>query len=200
MAKKKADRYRGPDGLTAREREFVPAYVQTLLETGGVGNATLACRRIGVTPKQATNAGHALMKSPRVQSAIAAHGDMLAKKYDVTSERILFELSKLAYNGMSKFARKTEEGDLYFDFSAATPDELDAITELTVDEYMDGKGENAREVKRVRFKLERRGALELLGKHKKLFSEGIFEADNSPESKSDAELLKIINQRKEERK
>jgi phage terminase small subunit len=43
---------------------------------------------------------------------------------------------------------------------------------VTVDEFMDGRGEHAREVRRVKFKLASKiAALEFLGKHHKLYTD-----------------------------
>jgi hypothetical protein len=53
-----------------------------------------------------------------------------------------------------------------------TREQAAAIQEITLDAYTEGRGEQVREVKRTRFKLaDKRGALELLGKHLKLWVE-----------------------------
>ena len=63
---------------------------------------------------------------------------------------------------------------MHVDLSKVTRDQAAAIHEITVDEYMEGKGEDARRVKRTRFKLcDKDRSLELLGKHLKLFTERV---------------------------
>jgi hypothetical protein len=53
-----------------------------------------------------------------------------------------------------------------------TPAQTAALAEVTVEQFMDGRGEEAREVRRVRFRLASKiDALELLGKHHKLYVE-----------------------------
>ena len=45
---------------------------------------------------------------------------------------------------------------------------------LVVDEYMDGRGEDARDIKRTRFKLaDKKAALESIGRHLGMFTDKI---------------------------
>jgi hypothetical protein len=58
------------------------------------------------------------------------------------------------------------------DFSSLTRNQAAALVEVTVEHFMDGRGEDAREVRRIRLKLANKiDALELLGKHHKLYVE-----------------------------
>lgn len=50
------------------------------------------------------------------------------------------------------------------DFSRLTRDQTAALVEVTGEDFVDGRGENARELRRIRI-----NALELLGKHYKLY-------------------------------
>jgi hypothetical protein len=161
----------GPDGLTIRERRFVAAFVATVMETNGKGNGTKAAIAAGWPERSAAQRASNLMKMPHIKSAIAVHVDMHYTSWDITTERILTELRALAFTGMSKFARKGSDGLLYFDFSEATPEEIDALTELTTEEYQEGRGESAKQVIKNRIKTDRVRALELLGKYKKMWTD-----------------------------
>ena len=61
-------------------------------------------------------------------------------------------------------------GDPVLDFSQLTRDQAAALVEVTGEDFVDGRGENACELRRIRIKLANRiNALELLGKHYKLY-------------------------------
>ena len=73
---------------------------------------------------------------------------------------------------MQDYMRIGPNGDPVLDFANLTRDQAAALQEVTVESYMNGGGENAREVKKVRFKLaDKRAALVDLGRHHKLFTD-----------------------------
>jgi hypothetical protein len=58
------------------------------------------------------------------------------------------------------------------EISEFSRDQAAALQEITVETFMDGRGEDAREVRRVKFKLaDKRAALVDLGRHHKLFTD-----------------------------
>ena len=64
-------------------------------------------------------------------------------------------------------------GDPFLDFSKLTRDRAAALAEVAVEEFVDGRCENARAVKRVKFKLhDKRAALVDLGRHLGMFRKG----------------------------
>jgi phage terminase small subunit len=91
-------------------------------------------------------------------------------KFDLSAERILGELAALGLANMLDFVTLDEDGQPHFDIAALTRAQGAAIQELIIDEYVDGRGTGARQVKRVRVKLANKtDALNSLGKHLGLF-------------------------------
>jgi Terminase small subunit len=90
----------------------------------------------------------------------------------MTAQQVLEELTKLALANMQDYMKPGLDGDPVLDFAKLTREQASALQEVTVDRYTEGRGEDAREVKRVKFKLaDKLRALELLGKHYGLFNE-----------------------------
>ena len=145
--------------LTRRQALFVAAYL-------ACGNAAQAAREAGYSVKGAQVTGCKLLTNPKVQGAIAKATDQRLDQYHVTADRVIRELALIGFANMQDYMQATEGGDPYLDFSALTRDQAAALQEVTVERYTEGRGADAREVKRVKFKLgDKKGALVELGKH-----------------------------------
>jgi len=100
--------------------------------------------------------------------------------------------------------RAGPDGDPYLDFSKLTRDQAAALAEVTVEDFKDGRGEDARNVRKVRFKLaDKKGALVDLGRHFGLFREkvelsgrdgGPVEVREAPPPMTRAEVAKAVRQ------
>ena len=92
----------------------------------------------------------------------------------MTGREVLEELSKLGRANMADYMQVGPGGDPVLNFAALTRDQAAALVEVTVEDFLDGRGEDAREVRRVKFKLsDKRGPLVDLGKHLGLFKERV---------------------------
>lgn len=155
------------DDLTPKQRRFVEEYLIDL-------NATQAAIRAGYSAKTAAVIGAENLRKPNIASAIEARQSALAEKHGVTVERIVMELAKLGFSNMADYMRCMPGGDPYLDFSALTRDQAAALVEVTVEDYTEGRGEDARDVKRVKFKLaDKRAALVDLGRHLGMFKDKV---------------------------
>jgi phage terminase small subunit len=91
-------------------------------------------------------------------------------KYNVTAESVIGELAKIGFANMQDYLRIGADGEPIFDYAKITRDQAAAIQEVIIEDFKDGRGENARDVRRIRFKLaDKRAALTDLGRHLGLF-------------------------------
>jgi phage terminase small subunit len=113
-----------------------------------------------------------LLKNAKFSARIAELAEQAAQGAVMTAQEALVELTRLARANMQDYMRVGPDGDPVLDYSKLTRDQAAALQEVTVDTYTDGRGDDAREVKRVKFKLaDKLRALELIGKHHALFTE-----------------------------
>lgn len=149
--------------LTPLQARFVEEYLVDL-------DATKSAIRAGYSPKSAHVTASRMLRLAKVQDAIARAQESLAKRTEITPDKVLKELAKLGFSNMADYIKIGSNGDPYIDLSALTRDQASAISEVVVDDFMDGRGEDAREVRRVKFKLHGKiEALTLIGKHLGMF-------------------------------
>lgn len=154
-------------GLNPKQQRFVAEYLKDL-------NATQAAIRAGYKADNADVTGPRLLGNVGVASAIAFGQAKLAEKAGVTAERVVAELAKLGFANMQDYMRVGVDGDPWLDFSQLTRDQAAALTEVTVEDFKEGRGEDARDVRRVKFKLaDKRAALVDLGRHLGMFVENV---------------------------
>jgi phage terminase small subunit len=150
-------------GLTRKQAMFVAEYLVDL-------NATQAAIRAGYSARNAGKIGPELLGKTRVSAAIEVAQEARAQRTGITADRVVAELAKLAFVNMADYLRANPGGDPYLDFSALTRDQAAALSEVTVEDFKHGRGEDARDVRRVKFKLaDKRAALVDLGRHLGLF-------------------------------
>lgn len=116
--------------------------------------------------------GEEMMSKPWMRDYIKYVRDKIRENMEPTKERILQELSSLAFSNMADFIVIQDDGSSYTDFSNLTREQMAAISEITVDTYMEGRGEDAETVKSVKFKLApKAAAIELLGKNQRMWTD-----------------------------
>lgn len=151
--------------LTPKQERFCEEYLVDL-------NATAAARRAGYSAQTAGAIGGENLGKPEIASRIAELRKARSEKVQVDAERVLRELCLLGFSNMADFVRTQEDGSAYTDFSMLTREQAAAIQELTVEEYTEGRGEEAKPVKRTKFKLaDKKGALVEIGRHLGMFDD-----------------------------
>lgn len=149
--------------MTPKQQRFVEEYLIDL-------NATQAATRAGYSEKTAYSIGQENLKKPEIAAAIEERRKTITEKLEITQERVLAELAKIGFANMQDYMVAGSNGDPYLDFSGLTRDQAAALAEVTVEDFTDGRGDDARDVRRVKFKLyDKRAALVDIGKHLGMF-------------------------------
>jgi phage terminase small subunit len=153
--------------LNERQRRFVDEYLKDL-------NATQAAIRAGYSKKTSEQTASRLLSFVKVKEAIAEAMKNREKRTEITQDKVLRELAKIGFANMADYMKAGADGDPYLDFSKLTPDQAAALVEVTVEDFKDGRGEDARDVRRVKFKLaDKRAALVDIGKHLGMFKDRV---------------------------
>jgi phage terminase small subunit len=155
-------------------------------------NAAQAAIRAGYSAKTARVIGHENLTKPDIAAAIEKAMAERAERTRLTGDMVVDELRKIGFANMADYMKSTREGYPYLDFSALTRDQTAALAEVTVEDFVDGRGEETHAVKRVKFKLhEKLSALDKLGRHLGLFDAKHKQPD-APIEVTDEELRATV--------
>jgi phage terminase small subunit len=144
--------------LSAKQQRFIAEYMPDL-------NATQAAIRAGYGERGASVQANRLLRNAKVAAEIAERTGERLMKLEITAERVLEELARIAFADTRRLYRAN-----------GTPkaiDELDADTAAAlaaIDVHEPGSGRGL--VRRYRM-ADKLAALTLLGKHLKLFTEKV---------------------------
>lgn len=155
------------EGLTARQWAFVREYIVDL-------NGTQAALRAGYSPKVARVHAARMMTDDNILAEIDRLKTRRADKLELTAEKVLAEIMRLAFTDIGQAF--TPEGALK-PLHEMPEDVRRAISAVEVDELV-VDGAAIGRTKKIRF-WDKRGSLELLGKHLKLFTERLELEDGS---------------------
>lgn len=143
-----------------------PQHRQFLREWLVCRHGEKAALAAGYAERSARSTASTILAREDVRAAIAEAEGKLQATHEDELERILDELRRIAFGGLGDFLRVTPDGDPFIDLSRASREDLNTLDSAEIEDFTDGRGENARDVRRVKIKrADRLKALELLGKH-----------------------------------
>lgn len=152
-------------GLTPKQAKFVEQYLIDL-------NATQAAIRAGYSPKTARSVGAENLTKPAIQAALTAERARLAATLQVTPERVLQEYARLAFADLRRVAAWDTNGVTFHDSAILTDDEAAAIAEVSEDTRIVTTEQGEVKTVKKRLKLhDKKGALDSLARHLKIFSD-----------------------------
>ncbi len=134
--------------------------------------------------------GKAFLRRDMVVKALDLIDRDRRERHHVTADKLTEEYAKIGFANMGDYLDAAKRGDHYFE--DLDRDQRAALAEVTIEEYMDGRGESARDVKKVKFKLhDKKGSLDSLGRHLGIFIDRV-------EVKNEM-AIKLANMTREER-
>lgn len=146
--------------LSVLEAKFVMEYLKD-------GNGQEAALRAGYQQTKgsaAVTATH-LLKKPNLAAALRTQLEAQAARALISADMVMRELALLGFANMQDFL-SGDGAERVLDLSKLTRAQAAAIQEYIVEEYVEGRGDDARVVKRTKFKLAPKAApLEMLAKH-----------------------------------
>jgi len=150
-------------GLKDKQEKFCNEYLIDL-------NATQAAIRAGYSENSAAVIGFENLRKPNIKARLQELRQAIAAKVEITPEMVVAEYAKIGFANLDRFVG-LEDGLPRFDFSDLTPDEMAAVSEITVDTRREA-GEDGDTIDKVKFKLyDKKGALDSLSRHLGLFND-----------------------------
>ena len=97
--------------------------------------------------------GSRLLTDANIQARVAELQLRGATRTEITIAQCVQELARIGFANMSDYIKTQEDGSAYVDLANLTREQAAAIQEITTEEYKDGRGEDGRDIKRVKIKL-----------------------------------------------
>lgn len=142
-------------GLTPKQRKFVAEYLVDL-------NATRAAIRAGYSAKTADRIGPELLGKTCVREAVEAAQKRREKRTEITQDRVLNELARVAFGNSRAVMSWGPEGLVLRNSDELTEDEAALVSEVRETTTKDGGSMALKTHDKMK-------ALELLGKHLGMF-------------------------------
>lgn len=151
--------------LNEKQLRFTTEYLVDL-------NGKQAAIRAGYSSKTAESQASRLLRNVKVQEAIQEAMDARAERTKITIDQVLAELGRIGFSNIKDFVKFDADGVVRIkDSEELTPEQAACIAEITQSES--DKSNN------FKFKLcDKLKALELLGRHLKMFTDKVEQTGN----------------------
>lgn len=152
-------------GLTAKQQRFVEEYLVDL-------NATQAAIRAGYSQDTAGSIGWENLQKPEIQEAVTSALELRSERTEITADRVLRELARIAFfdpRNLFDHNGKIKPVHEWDDDTAAVLAGIEAVEKFA------GRGDDRELIgylKKAKV-WDKKGALELLGKHLALFTDKV---------------------------
>ena len=145
--------------LTVKQEAFVKEYLKDL-------NAKQAAIRAGYSAKTAEGQGSRLLSNAKVAEFLQEAMKKRSERTEITADRVLEELGKIAFSDLKKVMQWDEDGEI----SLRPMDEVDGTILSEISETINETEFNTRRTRKVKLH-DKMKALDLLGKHLGMWTE-----------------------------
>jgi phage terminase small subunit len=153
--------------LNERQSRFVDEYLKDL-------NATQAYIRSGYAKEGAAPSAAKLLTNTKIAEEVSRRRKIQGSQLSISAERIMNEIAKVAFGSLGDIITIHADGSASFNLADATPDHIAALSSYQVEEFMDGGGDDARPVRRMKItQHDKLKALELAGRHLGMWNDKI---------------------------
>ena len=149
--------------LTDRRKEFVRQYLVDL-------NATKAAIRAGYSERTAYSVGQRLLKNVEIQRAVAAAQAKRARRVEITADRVVAELAKIAFSDPRDLMEWGPDGVVLRPSAELSDDQAASVAEVAEN----NAGLRLKKHDKVK-------ALELLGRHIGIFTDKVKAEVSGPD-------------------
>lgn len=139
-------------------------------------NKKQACISAGYAEGTAHSISNRVFDLPQVKQEIEKRMKALAQKAELNAQWVIDRMMAIADSGrtLAPYKKVQEDGSILWDFTGASEEALSLLNEISVDYYTDGRGDEAREVKKFKVGVtEPKAALDSLARHLGMFKDSV---------------------------
>lgn len=170
--------------LRAPERAFVDSYVREIEREAQIKGERITFALHRPFTADQISASRGLLERPLVLAAISERIHQIARDAELSVDRVLKVISNIAFSSIENYFDIGEDGQPYLNLNKSTPDQLEAVQSITIDEQVTKSG-----MKRtVKFTMhDKLGAARDLMKYT-----GAFNDDNAHWRQSSAPPISVV--------
>lgn len=113
--------------LRPAEKLFVDSYVASLETEAERRNERISNALYRPVSAEAVEASRGMLEKPLVRAAVVERINEIAAASELTVQRVIKELSIMAFSSVADYQTVGEDGHPYTDFSRANPDQMRAV-------------------------------------------------------------------------
>ena len=161
--------------LNEKQKRFAAEYLVDL-------NASAAARRAGYSKKTAGAQAFKLLKIAEIQAEIQRNMQKRAARTEVTQDRVVNELARLGFSDLRAVAAWDATGSQWKSSDELTDDAAAGIKDIkyTTERRRDRNGDIIDTVNAHLTMHDKKGALELLGRHLGIFKDNVNISTDEP--------------------